>query len=271
MTTATAPPPTAGDMLRRWRTTRRLSQLDLSSEAGVSQRHLSFLETGRAKPSREMILHLARTLDVPLREQNVWLRTAGFSDAYSERGLDEPAMVQVRHILQTLLDAHQPFPAYVVDRGWTLVMTNASATMLMSTVVDATKSALFEGNILKLVLHPEGLRNHVVNWQDAASAMYARFEREVAERPGDPMLEALADEIRAYPGIDGLARSSEPSATDLIVPMTMDTPLGELSFVTTIATIGAAYDVTLEELRLETLLPADTATEAVMRSLVEAV
>ncbi|MGI9666394.1 MAG: helix-turn-helix domain-containing protein, partial [Acidimicrobiia bacterium] len=250
MTTATAPPSTSGDMLRRWRTTRRMSQLDLSSAAGVSQRHLSFLETGRAKASREMILHLANELDVPLREQNVWLRAAGFSDAYSEHGIDEPIMDQVRHVLQSLLDAHDPFPAYVVDRRWTLVMTNGPATMLMSAVIDPANAPIFGGNILKLMLHPKGMREPMTNWHEAASAMYSRFLKELAERPGDASLEELAAEVRTYPGVDELALDPSPSPTDLVIPMNLSTPIGELSFITTIATLGAAYDVTLEELRL---------------------
>lgn len=261
--------PASGEVLRRWRTARRMSQLELSATAGVSQRHLSFLETGRAAPSREMIIHLATVLDVPLRERNVWLNAAGFAAVYSERDLDEPALDQVRHVLELLLEAHRPFPAYVIDRSWNLVMTNPPASALTALLVSPEDAPLFGGNIMRLFMHPAGLRTYVVNWEASSAALLHRCERELAERPGDEPLTALLEEVRAYPGVSELReRAALPSGADLLVSLHLRTPAGELRLLTTIATIGAPFDVTLEELRLETLLPADAATEEALRKLV---
>lgn len=260
--------PTSGEVLRRWRTARRMSQLELSVTAGVSQRHVSFLETGRATPSREMIIHLATVLDVPLRERNVWLNAAGFAAVYSEHGLDEPAMDQIRHVLELLLEAHRPFPAYVIDSSWNLVMTNPPASALTAFLVSPHDAPKFGGNIMRLFMHPAGVRSHLVNWEAASTTLLHRLESEVAERPGDEALSALLDEVRAYPGVPELGdRSILPSGADLLVPLHLKTPAGEMRLLTTIATIGAPFDVTLEELRLETLLPADAATEHALRTL----
>ena len=260
--------PTAGEILKQWRHARRLSQLDLSITAGVSQRHLSYLETGRATPSREMIIHLASELDVPLRERNTWLKAAGYADVYSEYGLDEPAMEQVRHVLETILRAHQPFPAYVVDRAWNLVLANPPATALTGMLILPEKAPLFAGNILRLFMHPEGIRQYICNWEQAATSLMHRFDRELAERPGDATLLELQEGILTYPDVGELPHRSElPSGSDLLVPLHLRTPAGEMRLLTTIATIGAPFDITLEELRLETLLPADRDTERVLRRL----
>jgi transcriptional regulator with XRE-family HTH domain len=258
----------SGDLLKRWRTVRRISQLDLAATADVSQRHLSFLETGRANPSREMIIHLASVLEVPLRDRNRWLTAAGYASMYTEYRIEEPAMDQVRHVLTLILDAHAPFPAYVVDRTWTLVMTNEPAAALTASLVSPDLGSLFQGNILKLVTHPQGMRSAIVNWDDAAGALIHRLQREISERPGDEALQILFDEIRAYPDVGRLIRSpNTPTGRDLLVPFHIRSPIGDMRFLTTISTIGAPFDVTLEELRLEALLPADAETEAILRSL----
>lgn len=254
-----------GSTLREWRRRRHLSQLDLAVEADVSQRHLSFLETGKAKPSREMVVHLAAMLDVPLRERNRLLVAAGFAPSYPERRLDEPAMDQVRHVLEALLAAHQPFPAFVVDRRWDLVLTNDVGSLLIGMVAGDPTLA---GNLMRLSLHPDGIRPMVTNWEAAATVLVHRLEREVADRPTDDGLADLLAEVRAYPGVDGLPdRPSLPDGSELLVPVDLRTPFGELSFFTTITTIGAPFDLTLEELRLETLLPANPETEAALRSI----
>ncbi len=258
---------TAGHELKRWRTARRMSQLDLASAAGVSQRHLSFLETGRAKPSREMVLHLARELDVPLRDRNAWLRAAGFVEEYPAHRLEGDELAHVRHVVQGLLDAYAPFPAYVIDRAWNIVMVNAPAGLLTSSLVDPEDAQTFDGNVIRLMLHPRGLRRHVTNWESAAAALLVRFQRDVAQHPGDPELSELEDEVLAYDGVAGLDEPGPSSSSDLVLSLDLDTAFGPLSFLTTIATIGAAYDVTVEELRIETLLPADAATEATLRSM----
>jgi len=259
---------TAGEILKRWRTARRMSQLDLSVAAGVSQRHLSYLETGRSTPSREMIIHLAIELDVPLRERNTWLKAAGYADVYTEYGLDEPVMSQLRHILETLLAAHEPFPAYIVDRAWNLVISNQAATTLTGMLIPPEAASKFRGNILRLFMHPDGLRPHIDNWRAAAATLLHRVERERRERPGDTDLLELLGEIRSYPDIDQLPHQLEsPAVSDLLVPIHLQTPAGEMRLLTTIATIGAPYDITLEELRLETLLPADHETEVMLRQI----
>jgi transcriptional regulator with XRE-family HTH domain len=261
---------TAAALLVSWRKARHLSQLELSAAAGVSQRHLSFLETGRSSASREMIIHLAIELDVPLRDRNTWLRAAGYADAYTHNGLDHQSMVQVKGVLQTMLDAHEPFPAYVVDRTWTMLMSNTPARALTSLLIDPEVAQSFQGNLLRLVMHPDGLRQHIVNWPILAGTLLHRLKRELAERNGDQDITQLLEEIMGYPGLSELPSDPGlPASSDLLVPMIIATPLGNLSFLTTIATIGAPYDVTLEELRLETLLPADKETGDILRSLGE--
>jgi len=215
-----------------------------------------------------MVIHLAITLDVPLRDRNAWLTSAGFAPLYTERNLAEPALDQVRGVLDHILSAHDPFPAYVVDRRWDLMMTNQSAMALTALVVDPEDAAIFGGNVARLSLHPNGLRRHLVNWNQFGAALLHRLEREVADRPADTELDALLAEVRSYPGITELpARPDLPTSQDLLVPLHLRTPDHDLRLFTTIATIGAPYDITLEELRLETLLPADPETEAALRQL----
>ncbi len=234
--------------------------------AEVSQRHISFLETGKAAPSREMVIHLATVLDVPLRERNGWLASAGFAGVYPERGLDEPAMEQIRHVLELILAAHEPFPAYVIDRAWNLVLTNQAATVLVAQLIDPAHAAQFGGNLLRLSLHPEGLRPHLVNWEEAAAVLLDRLERETLQRPTDLALKELLGEVGAYPGVAQLpARPDTPRGADLLVPLHFRIDGGDLKLFTTIATIGAPYDLTLEELRLESLFPADAESEAALR------
>jgi len=260
---------TFGDRLRQWRTSRHFSQLDLAATAGVSQRHISFLETGRAKPSREMVIHLAATLDVPLRHRNDLLDAAGFAPAYRERGPDDDQLTQVRQVLQRLLDAHHPFPAYIVDRLWNLVAANAIATQLIAMAMPpAADLSQVQGNVMRLMFHPAGVRDSVVNWEAVAAVLLHRLARDVAERPGDAELADLYEEARGY--IDEAAvdtSENSPKADELLVPIVLMTPLGNLETFTTIATIGAAHDVMLEELRIETLLPATAEAEAILRRL----
>ena len=256
-----------GDELRRWREARRYSQLALAGDAEVSQRHLSFLETGRSKPSREMVLHLARVLDLPLRDQNNLLATAGFAPEYAERSLDDPDLDEVRHVLETVVEAHGHIPAYVVDRGWDLVLANDAALGLAAmTGIDIAPDVAT--NAMRTCFHPDGLRRYIVDWESFATVLVHRLEREAIERPFDERLNALAVEARTYPGVAELpSRPPLPSGDDLLVPMVLDTPAGRLRLISMVATIGAAFDVTLEELRLETLLPADRQTESILRGL----
>ncbi len=213
-----------------------------------------------------MVVHLAIVLDVPLRERNTWLGAAGYASVYAETGLGEGAMTQVLSTLDLILTAHQPFPAYVVDRRWDVVLTNLAAASLTARLVSPAAAAMFGGNVLRLTFHPEGLRSHLVNWDQAAPALLHRLEREAAERPSDEILTELLAEVRGYPGIADLPDGSMlPRGDDLAVPLHIRTSDFDLRLFTTIATIGAPYDITLEELRLETLLPADPETEAALR------
>ncbi|MEM9561833.1 MAG: helix-turn-helix transcriptional regulator [Actinomycetota bacterium] len=262
-----------GASLRWWRTTRRFSQLDLASAAEVSSRHLSFLETGKAHPSREMVIHLATVLDVPLRDRNRLLHAAGFAPAYSEQDLDTPEMDDVRRVLSWILDAHAPNPALVVDRRGDLVDANRAAFRLMSELVDEHSPALAAPlNSHRIVLHPDGIRARTANWPEVAANLLQRMEREQAHRPADEALGALLEEVVAYPDVAPLRRQAElPTGADLLVTLRATTRSGDrLQLVTTLATIGAPYDVTLDELRLETFFPGDEATGELLRAWADA-
>ncbi len=260
--TRSAPPPEFGARLRWWRCTRRYSQLDLANEAEVSSRHLSFLETGRSKPSREMVIHLATVLELPLRDGNGLLAAAGFAPVYSEVDLDAPEMAGIRTVLTTILDAHMPNPAAVLDRLGDLVDANPAALRLMGEIVPAGSEALEPApNLHRLVFHPEGIRARTRNWADVASSVLLRLERERNHRPADEALAALVDEMVSYVDVAGL-RSMPPltAGADLLVPMMIEIEgSGVLRLLTTISTIGSPHDVTLDELRLETFFPADDA------------
>ncbi len=257
-----------GDVLRSWRGRRNHSQLHLAGVAGVSQRHISFLETGRSRPSREMVMHLGLVLDIPLRDRNAMLISAGFAPVYPERSIDHPDLADIRRALEAMLNAHDPFPAYVIDRHWNLVMANAASAAMIGAL--PPESQLLAGNAAHLMLHPDGLRSSIENWSDAAAAILLRLEREADEAPGDADLLALLAEVRTYPDLPGERELSRvPSSHELLLPLQLRSDDGVLSFFTTIATLASPSDITLQELRLETLLPADTATEAALRSLRE--
>ncbi len=254
METITSP---VGPLLRTWRQRRHFSQLDLSIEAGVSSRHLSFVETGRAKPSRSMVLQLAATLDVPKREQNQLLVAAGFAPAYVERPLDDPEMAVFRAGVDRLLTAYEPFPCLVVDRGWNMVMANAGIAPFLEGI---GPDLLEAPNALRLSLHPEGLAPRILNLAEWRSHVLGRLAREVATSGSDG-LRALYDELLAYPG--GL----DPSVDDrgVAVTLVLDSPAGQLSFLSTVTTFGTALDLTAAELSIEAFLPADERTSAALQ------
>jgi len=251
---------TFGDRLRAWRMRRRLSQLQLSNEAGVSARHLSFLETGRARPSRELVLHLAEHLDVPLRERNTLLVAAGFAPTYHETPLEEVSMTPVRQALDALLRSHEPYPAVVVDRTWNLVTANRPTLMLLEGVAPALVEPPV--NVMRVSLHPEGLAPRVVNYDEYREHLLTRLARQV-HLTGDQQLAALYDEVRGYAG-DG----REPSGTeaiDVVLPLRLRSPFGELALFSTIAVFGTPVDITLDELAIEQFFPADEHTAKVLR------
>ncbi len=257
-------PAGVGPLLRDWRQRRRMSQLDLSNSAAVSARHLSFVETGRSRPSRELVLHLAEHLDVPLRERNSLLMAAGFAPVYRERSLDDEGMDPVRQALDMIIKGQQPFPAVIVDRMWNLVTANDAALGLFTFGVSP---ALLEPpvNVVRLGVHPDGLGPRVKNLAEFSEHLLVRLQRQLAVSP-DPELMELYDEVRTYPGVV----QSSPAVTDptqlLFVPMVFDGPGGrELSLFSTLATFGTALDITLAELSIESFFPADPATEAFFR------
>jgi transcriptional regulator with XRE-family HTH domain len=252
-----------GPLLRDWRSRRRLSQMELALDADVSARHLSFVETGRSKPSRELVLQLADHLDVPLRERNALLLAAGYAPSYGERPLGDEAMAPVRDALERLLKGHEPFPAVAVDRQWELVSANAPALGLLT---DGIAPELLEppANTLRISLHPGGLAPRIVNLAEYSSHLLHLVEREAAAT-GDPALVALYEELRGYPGVDAGARAPDP-ADSLFIPLRLRAPDGsELAFFSTIARFGTALDVTAAELSIESFFPADEKTAAALR------
>jgi len=261
-TLAAAPPRHVGDLLRDWRQRRRLSQLDLSNEATVSARHLSFVETGRSKPSRELLLHLAEHLDVPLRERNTLLLTAGYAPVYPESPLDADELAPVREAIDKILAGHEPFPAVVVDRRWDLVSANGAALGLLAEDVDP---ALLT-NALRVSLHPDGLAPRIENLAEYAEHLLSRLDRQIAAS-GDRDLAALADELRTYPGVPAVPATSHDTPSMLFVPLVLRTAAGErLTFFSTIATFGTALDITVAELAIESFFPADEATAEALRA-----
>ena len=204
MTTGAAEPTVSpvGRLLKHWRGIRRMSQLDLSLAANVSSRHVSFVESGRSRPSREMVLQLARSLDVPLREQNALLTAAGYADAFRESTLEEPEMLQVRQALTFILKAHEPYPALVLDRHWNMISANQATGRVLAAFLDPT--ALAQGgpvNVMRLTFHPDGLRSCIVNWEEVAAALMTRMHREALGGVPDEETARLIDELLSYPGV----------------------------------------------------------------------
>jgi transcriptional regulator with XRE-family HTH domain len=257
-----------GDHLREWRQRRRMSQLDLALDADISTRHLSFLETGRSQPSRDMLLRLAERLEVPLRERNLLLVAAGFAPVFPERALSDPALHPAREAVELLLAAHQPFPALAVDRHWTLVAANAAAHRLIAGV-DAT---LLQPpvNVLRLSLHPKGMAPAIANWGEWRAHLLSRLRRQI-DVSADAVLADLLAELAAYPNPGGRAAGKltpeQQAMSGVVVPLRLNTDGGMLSFLSTTTVFGTPIDVTLSELALETFFPADAATAAALQTL----
>lgn len=245
-----------GSMLREWRLRRRLSQLDLALDAEVSARHLSFVETGRSRPSAEMVMHLAERLDVPLRERNGLLLAAGYAPAYEQRDLDAPEMAPVREALQLVLDGHDPFPALAVDRHWGMVAANAAVGLL----TDGVAGHLLDPpvNVLRLALHPDGLAPRIANLGPWRAHLLDRLGRQ-AVASGDPALAALYAELADLPGAGGAPAGPDP-AGEIAVALRLRHGDGEMAFISTVTTFGTAIDITVAELAIESFFPADRAT-----------
>jgi len=251
--------PEVGSLLREWRERRRLSQLDLSHRAEVSTRHLSFVETGRSRPTADMIERLAGHLDVPLRERNRLLLAGGYAPAHPEHDLDGPDLTAVREALRVVLAAHEPHPAVLLNRWWELVDANAAIAPLL----DGVDARLLEPpvNVLRLSLHPDGLAQRIGNLGQWRAHLLEQLHRRI-DRTADPRLVELAEELAAYPG----GGSERVGPTDVVLPLRLSSPLGELSFFSIAAHVGTATDVTVDELTLEAFYPADEATAAALRS-----
>ena len=254
----------AGDLLREWRQRRRLSQLDLAIAANVSARHLSFVETGRSRPTTEMILHLAEHLEVPLRDRNALLLAGGYAPAYPERGLAEPELQAVQAALKQVLTGHEPYPAVVVNRWWELVDANSGIAIFTNHV--APELLQPPVNVLRLSLHPDGMAPRIVNLPEWRAHVLTRLHRQ-AQATGDHRLTDLHDELKAYPGGES---DGPPPPTDVVVPLRYHSDegdkndKGELSFISLTTILGTPMDVTVEELAIESFYPADERTAAAL-------
>ncbi|OAJ62394.1 transcriptional regulator [Paraburkholderia ginsengiterrae] len=245
-----------------------MSQLLLATEADVSTRHLSFVESGRAVPSREMVMHLAERLDVPLRARNALLVAAGYAPLFRERPLSDPQLAAAREAVELVLKGHEPYPALAIDRHWTIIATNnALAPLLAGASPELLKPPV---NALRLSLHPEGIAASIVNWHAWREHVLARLQRQI-DVSGDEALAALRDELTAYPtppGADAPERDNA-AVNQIAVPLRLRTPIGVLSFFSTTTVFGTPVDVTLSELAIEAFFPADPQTAAALREFAE--
>ena len=249
-----------GDQLRAWRSRRRLSQLDLALDAEISARHLSFLETGRSRPSRTMLIRLAERLKIPARDRNLLLTAAGFAPALPERSLDDPALAAARRAVDLVLAAYEPFPALAIDRHWQLVASNAGVSAFLADVA----AHLLEPpvNVLRLSLHPEGVAPRIVNLPQWRAHVFRRLEEQI-ESSADALLAELLAELRAYPG-GVAAHDSADFYGGVAVPLVLRTERGEMSFLSTTTMFGTPIDISLAELAIEAFLPADAQTAALL-------
>lgn len=258
--TVTAQPRPVGRLIRRWRERRRLSQLELSSRAEISTRHLSFIETGRSRPTPDMILRLAEHLDVPLRERNEVLLAGGYAPRYPHTSLDAPELSNVRAALRTVLAGHEPYPAVVVNRWWEMLDGNSAVPLLTAGCAEHLLRPPV--NVLRLSLHPDGLAPRIANLPQWRAHLLGQL-RHRADHLGDPRLDALYDELTAYPG----GVDTSPPADRVVLPLRLRTGDGpELSFFSIASRVETATDVTVQELVVETFYPADDHTAAALRS-----
>lgn len=254
---ATMSPNPVGEVLREWRDRRRFSQMALAHEVGVSPRHLSFIETGRTSPSPQVLLALARGLDMPLRDRNTLLLAAGYAPRYTRRGLDDAEMAPVLASVNRLLEAHDPLPGVAVDRSWNVVAANPAASTLMAGAAPALLSPPV--NVYRLTLHPDGMAPRIRNFQQWATHLLAQLRRD-ARTTGDDRLRELYEEVAAYPNVRSLDLARQAVTPEVLLPVRFDSDLGELSLFTTLTTFGTPQDVTVQELLVELFFPADEAT-----------
>jgi len=247
---------TVGKIVRSWRELRRFSQLELAVEAEVSQRHLSFIESGRSAPSREMVLHLAEHLEVPFRDRNVMLLAAGYSPIYGDRPLEDPTLTHAKAALDLLLRAHEPYPALTIDRHWNIVGANQALGFLLDGVdPDLLKPP---ANALRISLHPRGIAPNIVNLTEWRHHLLDRLRRQF-RISRDPALEKLLKELSGYPARshERLSSMTDPVANEVAIPLRLRTPKGVLSFLSTVTVFGTPVEITLSEVSLEAFYPAD--------------
>ncbi len=258
-------PPPFGEHLRHWRQHRRLSQLDLAQEAEISTRHLSFVETGRSVPSREMVLRLSERLDIPLRERNTLLVAAGYAPMYRERPLGDPALDAARQAVELLLKSHEPYPALALDRHWNLVAANRMVQLLLA----GADASLLQApvNVLRLSLHPLGIAGNIVNLAQWRSHLFERVRQQIAAT-ADPVLVALLGELKDYPVPESdTGPRLEGEHAGIVVPLKFAAPAGVLTLISTTTIFGSPVDVTLQELAMETFFPADDFTRQALQAL----
>jgi transcriptional regulator with XRE-family HTH domain len=263
-----APVNPVGRLLKQWRERRRMSQLGVALEAEISARHLSFLETGRAQPSRDMLMLLSRVLEVPLRSRNDLLTAAGYAAIYRETALDAPELAQVRRALDFMLRQQEPNPAMVLDRHWNILMTNEAMGRVMGCFLDADAIAsVGPANAMRLSYHPRGLRPFIANWEATAADFIQWLHRDLL-RTGDAETRQLLEELLSYPDVPQQWRTLDLDAsTAPFLAMELRKDDVRFSFFTVLASLGTPYDITLHELRIECFFPADESTEAALRRL----
>jgi transcriptional regulator with XRE-family HTH domain len=263
MATATATP-TIGNHLRDWRQRRRLSQLDLACEANISPRHLSFVETGRSMPSRDMILRLADQLQIPMRERNVLLVAAGYAPIFVERSLDDPKLASMRRAIDLVIEGHKPFPAFAINRHWQIVSSNAALPQLYEGV--AAHLLARPVNAMRLSLHPEGLAPRILNLDEWRTHLLTRLRQQI-DLTADAVLVDLLRELTDYPAPRSAHKHDTDHFAGAVVPLRIATSVGELSMFSTTMIFGTPVDITLAELAVETFFPADAATADIVRRL----
>jgi transcriptional regulator with XRE-family HTH domain len=253
-----------GALLREWRRLRRLSQLDLALRMEVSARHVSRVESGRAQPSRQMVARLADALAMPLRERNGLLSAAGYAGEYPERGLDAPEMVEVRRAIDFIIAHQEPFPAFVMNRRWDVLMANRGAARMAEFLIGGSK----HGNMVLQFLDPEDMRSAVVNWEEVAGDLIRHLHDEIAAHPGDTKARAVLERALAFPGVPARWGTRDPGgAPPPLLTVEFQKEGRPIRFFSTVTTFGTPRDVTLDELRIECAFPADDATAELCREL----
>ena len=250
-----------GALLKAWRVRRRRSQLELALDARISQRHLSFLESGRSLPSRDMVIHLSEVLDLPLRERNALLLAAGYAPLYLMRSLDDPSLAAARAAVDHLLACHVPLPALAIDRHWNVVGSNNATRHLLQLLV--APELLEHPNVLRLSLHPQGLAPHIANLPQWRAHLLKRL-REQIEATADPVLADLLAELEQWPAAPGTADGKDSGQDEVFTPLILQTSLGRLSFISTTTVFGTPNDITLAEIAIESFFAADPATAAAL-------